>query len=105
MTFRRALASLARAERAARNPSDGLSLDFHSGRRAEFVRGPRRKRLRKLGELRGVVYTTRKGGSPITDYVHGFSRRRPVLAMDSKRNLHIVRTGSRYTVTRRGIEG
>ena len=105
MSLRRALAALARAERAARNPSDGLALDFHGGRRAEFVRGPKRKRLRKLGELRGVVYTTRKGGASVTDYVHGFSRKRPVLAMDGRKNLHLVRAGSKYTVTRRGIEG
>ena len=65
----------------------------------------RGKKLRKLGALRGVIYQTVKGGGLLTDYVHGFGRKRPVLAMDRKRNLHIVRGGSRYTVTRRGIEG
>ena len=100
MIFRRQIAPLARAARAA----DGLTLDFHGGRRPEFMRS-RGKKLRKLGALRGVIYQTVKGGGLLTDYVHGFGRKRPVLAMDRKRNLHIVRGGSRYTVTRRGIEG
>lgn len=104
--FRREIASLRRATvRMRGNPE----VDFHHGLAAQYVYARegkrRRRRLRKLGELRGVVYTTRKGGDPITDYVHGFEGRKPVLAMDKRKNLHIVRGGSRYTITRRGIEG
>lgn len=105
--LRREIAALDRAvsgaRRARRNP-DGLRLDFHQGRPAETIRAGGKK-LKKLGELRGVVYTTAKGRGPITDYVHGFGRKRPVLALDKAKNLHVVRAGSRYTVTRRGIEG
>lgn len=90
-------------DRALRNPS-ALALDFHGGRRAAFVQKGKR-RLLVLGDLRGVVYRTRKGPERLTDYVHGFRRKRPLLAMDARRNLHIVRRGSRYTVTPRGIEG
>lgn len=100
MIFKRDLRLL---DRALRNPS-ALTLDFHGGRRPAFVRKGR-KRLRVLGDLRGVVYRTRKGAESPTDYVHGFRRKRPVLAMDARKNLYIVRRGSRYTITSRGIEG
>lgn len=109
MSLRRQLAALDRALRRERpvrhNPADAREVDFHEGRPARRVRGPGGERLRALGELRGVVYTTRKGAGPVTDYVHGFSKKRPVLAIHKSGTLRIVRAGSRYRITRRGIEG
>ena len=91
-------------DRALRNPA-AIALDFHGGRRPAYIRRKGRKLL-VLGDLRGVIYRTRKGDDAgPTDYVHGFDRKRPALTMDARRNLHIVRRGSRYTITRRGIEG
>lgn len=80
--------------------------NFHWGRPIKAVRGPRGKALVKLGELRGVIYADRKGDKPITDYVHGFKGRRPTLATDpAGKGLYVVRGGSRYRITERGIEG
>jgi len=60
--------------------------------------------LVKLGNLRGLIYTSDKGrcGQPRT-YVH-FMETEPLLACDpAGRQLHIL--GGRYRVTARGIEG
>lgn len=57
-----------------------------------------------LGRLRGLIYSSRRGGDgrPRT-YVH-FMRRPPWLTCDATgRQLYIL--GGRYRVTRRGIEG
>lgn len=61
--------------------------------------------LTELGELVEIVYATKKGGdSGKSEYVHKFSRRRPILAYNEA-GLIIVRNGSIYRVTARGIVG
>lgn len=71
------------------------------------MRLPARPRvLVKLGELDSVTYVTKKGREPVTHYEHEFGEeggKRPVLAMDERKRLHVV--GGDYTVTKAGIEG
>ena len=60
--------------------------------------------LKPVGELRGVIYRTRRvPGEAPKNYVH-FFKRSPLLAADPMgRRLFII--GGQYRVTRRGIEG
>jgi hypothetical protein len=59
-----------------------------------------------LGELVAVTYGTVKGGdgNRMTDYVHTFERKRPMLCYGSKDGLLYV-AGGDYTVQKRGIVG
>jgi hypothetical protein len=60
--------------------------------------------LKPVGELRGVIYRTRRvPGEAPKNYVH-FFKRSPLLVADPMgRRLFII--GGQYRVTRRGIEG
>jgi hypothetical protein len=60
--------------------------------------------LKPVGELRGVIYRTRRvPGEAPKNYVH-FFKRSPLLAADPMgRRLFII--GGQYRVTNRGIEG
>jgi hypothetical protein len=60
--------------------------------------------LKPVGELRGVIYRTRRvPGEAPKNYVH-FFKRSPLLAADPMgRRLFII--GGQYRMTRRGIEG
>lgn len=61
--------------------------------------------LTELGELVEIVYKTKKGGlSRVEEFEHKFSSARPVLAYNEG-GLIIVRAGSLYRVTARGIVG
>ena len=60
--------------------------------------------LQPVGELRGVIYRTRRvPGEAPKNYVH-FFKRSPLLTADPMgRKLFII--GGQYRVTKRGIEG
>lgn len=104
-------ALLFRRRRRESNPSRAARdyQGFHWGRkpdRIDRVRvAPRPRRLVELGTLEQITYSTVKGRKgKLTDYVHDFGRRKPVLAMDPKnKRLHIV--GGAYRVEDRGIVG
>jgi hypothetical protein len=96
-----------------RNPDelDDFYRETHWGmnptrrRRTEISDLPRR--LVEMGALEAVIYTTRKGGRKLADYIHHFGedgKARPRLAVDPKnRRLHIV--GGGYDVRPEGIVG
>jgi hypothetical protein len=58
-----------------------------------------------VGELRGLIYRTRRApGEAPQNYVHFFQHRLPMLVTNSTgTQLYIV--GGQYRVTGRGIEG
>jgi hypothetical protein len=64
-----------------------------------------RRPLRPVGELRGVIYRTRRvPGEAPKNYVHFFQQRRPLLVTNpTGTRLYIM--GGQYRVTPRGIEG
>jgi len=64
-----------------------------------------RRPLTPVGELRGVIYRTRRApGEAPKNYVHFFQRRPPLLVTNpAGTRLYIV--GGHYRVTPRGIEG
>ena len=64
-----------------------------------------RRPLRAVGELRGVIYRTRRvPGEAPKNYVHFFQQRRPLLVTNpTGTRLYIM--GGQYRVTPRGIEG
>jgi hypothetical protein len=85
-----------------------LFQEFHSFAAPHVIRSECRRSvpdvLVKLGELRGLIYSSDKAqcGRPRT-FVH-FMESRPMLASDpSGRQLYIL--GGNYHVTARGIEG
>ena len=55
-----------------------------------------------LGSLSELTYTTTKGGTPLTDYVHEFGEDPPLLVIDSRGRLQII--GGGYRITEHGIE-
>jgi hypothetical protein len=57
-----------------------------------------------IGELRGLIYATDRGGPGVSrTYIH-FMERPPLLACNSRGDqLYVL--GGNYRVTRRGIEG
>jgi hypothetical protein len=61
--------------------------------------------LKPVGELRGVIYRTRRiPGEAPKNYVHFFHGRSPLLVTNpTGTRLYIV--GGHYRVTQRGIEG
>jgi hypothetical protein len=65
------------------------------------------RKLVEMGALEAVIYTTRKGGRKLADYIHHFGEdggKRPSLAVDPKnKRLHIV--GGSYDVRPEGIVG
>ena len=64
-----------------------------------------RRPLKPVGELRGVIYRTRRvPGEAPKNYVHFFQQRRPLLVTNpTGTRLYII--GGQYHVTPRGIEG
>ncbi|HEY7711017.1 MAG TPA: hypothetical protein VIG57_13425 [Candidatus Entotheonella sp.] len=64
-----------------------------------------RRPLKPVGELRGVIYRTRRvPGEAPKNYVHFFQRRLPMLVTNpTGTRLYII--GGQYRVTPRGIEG
>jgi hypothetical protein len=64
-----------------------------------------RRPLRPVGELRGVIYRTRRvPGEAPKNYVHFFHQRRPLLVTNpTGTRLYIM--GGQYRVTPRGIDG
>lgn len=94
--------------RGCRNNAHALFHLFHRFPAPAMIRMPCRrlmpKVLVKLGQLRGLIYSSDKGkkGCPRT-YIH-FMETPPLLASDPEgTQLYIV--GGRYRVTPRGIEG
>jgi hypothetical protein len=61
--------------------------------------------LKPVGELRGVIYRTRRApGEAPKNYVHFFQGRSPLLVTNpTGTRLYII--GGHYRVTQRGIEG
>jgi hypothetical protein len=59
--------------------------------------------LVRLGRLKGVIYSSDRGGRGMKTYIH-FMNTPPMLACDTHgRQLYVL--GGRYRVTERGIEG
>jgi hypothetical protein len=64
-----------------------------------------RRPLRAVGELRGVIYRTRRvPGEAPKNYVHFFQQRRPLLVTNPTGTRLYIK-GGQYRVTPRGIEG
>ncbi len=64
-----------------------------------------RRPLRPVGELRGVIYRTRRvPGEAPKNYVHFFQQRRPLLVTNPTGTRLYIK-GGQYRVTPRGIEG
>jgi hypothetical protein len=84
-------------------PRFGSPCACHMTRRrlTRIVRLP----LKPVGELRGVIYRTRRvPGEVPKNYVHFFQGRSPLLVTNPMgTRLYIV--GGHYRVTQRGIEG
>lgn len=108
---RRTRSNPRRGRRLADNPEVAAAAkfreDFHWGIKSRSISrrrvSPEPRTLVKLGNLESLTYSTAKGGDGFSNYVHRFSKPRPLLAMDfDNRRLHVV--GGGYTVTDRGIE-
>ena len=82
---------------------------FHWGRPARKIRrakvAPPPEVLTEIGTIESIVYSTKKGKEPLTDFEHHFGEeggRKPTLAFDPKnKRLHVV--GGSYKVEPRGI--
>jgi hypothetical protein len=95
-----------------RNPDAAKMYEkFHWGRparravRTKIANLP--KRLVELGTLEAVIYSTKKGGRALADYIHHFGEggsRKPKLTADPNgKRLHIL--GGGYDVKPEGITG
>ncbi len=91
-----------------KNPSYYTYADLHGGIEASDLvplhfaepKGP----FIEVGDLKEISYITDKGDGFIL-YQHDFQGVLPRLVLDGKNNLFIVRAGSSYRVTERGIVG